>query len=312
MAETRWAGAAARHRPRRPPRRRAVRRARRAGRGYRRAGPWGGTRRGSARPDRDPRRGAQPPHRDQDGRAAGRADPNDGIDRDGGPRDVNLAAAAIALARKDLLVELRARQAIASAVALAAVALVLVGLAGGPDPDRLRALAPALVWIALLYASIAVADRLERIDRADDAFSGLWLVLPDRRAMYLGRVISLAIFLAVLQLTLWMAAALLLDLPLAIDALALVPLAALSALTAATATALVVALVADAGHRPLLLPVALLPLLVPTFLAGVQASSAVLDSRAGDAATWAAALLIEAALFSGLGLLTYETAASPD
>lgn len=225
---------------------------------------------------------------------------------------MNLAAAAIALARKDLLVELRARQAIASAVALAAVALVLVGLAVGPDPDRLRALAPALVWIALLYASIAVADRLERIDRADDAFSGLWLVLPDRRAMYLGRVISLAIFLAVLQLTLWMAAALLLDLPLAIDALALVPLAALSALTAATATALVVALVADAGHRPLLLPVALLPLLVPTFLAGVQASSAVLDSRAGDAATWAAALLIEAALFSGLGLLTYETAASPD
>jgi heme exporter protein B len=225
---------------------------------------------------------------------------------------VNLAAAAIALARKDLLVELRARQAIASAVALAAVALVLVGLAVGPDPDRLRALAPALVWIALLYASIAVAERLQRIDRTDDAFSGLWLVLPDRRAMYLGRVISLAIFLAVLQFTLWMAAALLLDLPLDLGAFALVPLAVLSALAAATASALVLALVADAGHRPLLLPVALLPLLVPTFLAGVQASSAVLDGRGADATGWVAVLLIEAALFSGLGLLTYEAAASPD
>lgn len=225
---------------------------------------------------------------------------------------MSLTAAAIALARKDLLVELRARQAIASAVALAAVALVLVGLAVGPDPVRLRALAPALVWIALLYASIAVAERLERIDRSDDAFSGLWLVLADRRAMYVGRVVSLSIFLAALQLTLWAAAALLLDLPLAIEALALVPLAALSALTAATASALVVALVADASHRPLLLPVALLPLLVPTFLAGVQASSAILDGRAGDAAGWSAALLVEAALFSGLGLLTYETAATPD
>lgn len=225
---------------------------------------------------------------------------------------MNLVSAALALARKDLLVELRARQAIATAVALAAIALVLVGLAVGPDPDRLRALAPGLVWIALLYASIAVAERLERIDRSDDAFSGLWLVLADRRALYLGRVISLAIFLAVLQIAMWVAAALLLDLPLDLDALALGPLAALSAIAAATASALVIALVADASHRPLLLPVALLPLLVPTFLASVQASSAVLDGRAGDAAGWVAALLLEAALFSGLGLLTYETAAAPD
>ena len=224
---------------------------------------------------------------------------------------MSLIPTALALARKDLLVELRARQAIATAIALAAVALVLVGLAVGPDPDRLRALAPALVWIALLYASIAVAERLERIDRSDDAFSGLWLVLADRRAIYVGRVVSLTIFLAVLQLTLWVSAALLLDLPLNLEAMALVPIAALSALTAASASALVVALVADAGHRPLLLPVALLPLLVPTFLAGVQASSAVLDGRAGDVAGWVAALLIEAALFSGLGLLTYETAAAP-
>ena len=225
---------------------------------------------------------------------------------------MSLIADVIVLARKDLLVEVRARQAIATAVAVAAIALVLVGLAVGPDPDRLRALAPALVWIALLYASIAVADRLDRIDRSDDAFSGLWLVLADRRAIYVGRVVSLAIFLAVLQFTLWIAAALLLDLPLDLEALALVPLAALSALAAATASSLVMALVADVSHRPLLLPVALLPLLVPTFLAGVQASSAVLDGRVGDAAGWVAALLIEAALFSGLGLLTYETAAAPD
>jgi heme exporter protein B len=224
---------------------------------------------------------------------------------------VNLLADAVALARKDLLVEVRARQAIASAVALAGIALVLVGLAVGPDPDRLRALAPALVWIALLYAAIAVAERLERIDRSDDAFAGLWLVLADRRSIYVGRVLSLATVLGLLQLAIWAAAALLLDLPLRPEAVALIPLAALTAVAASTVSALILALVADADHRPLLLPVALLPLLVPTFLAGVQASSAVLDGRLGDATGWAAVLLIETALFAGLGLLTYETAASP-
>lgn len=225
---------------------------------------------------------------------------------------MSLLADALLLARKDLVVEARARQAIASAIAIAGIALVLVGLAVGPDPNRLRALAPAVVWIALLYAAIAVAERLERIDRADDAFSGLWLVLADRRSIYLGRVLSLATVLALLQLAIWLAAALLLDLPLRLEAVAIVPLAACTAITAAAASALTVALVADARHRPLLLPVALLPLLVPTFLAGVQGSTAVLDGRLGDAAGWAAALLIETALFTGLGLLTYETAASPD
>lgn len=225
---------------------------------------------------------------------------------------MSLLADAVLLARKDLLVELRARQALAGALALAAIALVLVSLAVGPDPDRLRAMAPALVWIVLLYAAIAVAERLERIDRADDAFSGLWLVLGDRRSIYLGRVVSLGMVLAILQVATWVAAAVFLDVRMTLEALALVPLVALSAVAVATGSALTLALVADARHRSLLLPVVLLPLLVPTFLAGVQASSAVLDGRLGDATGWAVALLIEAALFAGLGLLTYEHAASPD
>lgn len=225
---------------------------------------------------------------------------------------MSLLADSMALARKDLVVELRARQAVASALALAGIALVLVGLAVGPDPDRLRTLAPALVWIALLYAAIAVAERLERVDRSDDAFAGLWLVLEDRRSLYVGRVFSLSIVLGLLQLAIWGAAAFLLDLPLRPEVIALVPLAALTAVATAAASALILALVADANHRPLLLPVALLPLLVPTLLAGVQASSAVLEGRLGDATGWVTALIIETALFAGLGLLAYETAASPD
>ena len=219
---------------------------------------------------------------------------------------------ALALARKDLVVEVRARQALASAVALAGIALVVVGLAVGPDPARLRSLAPALVWTTVLYAALAVAERLDRIDRSDDAAAGLWLVLTDRRSMFLGRVMSLATTLGVLQLGVWAAAAILLDLSLTAQALALVPLAALTAVAAASATALVQPLVADANYRPLLLPVALLPLLVPTFLAGVQTGSAVLGGQLAEAAGWVAALGIESALFIGLGLLIFETAASPE
>lgn len=225
---------------------------------------------------------------------------------------MSLVADALTLARKDLVVEVRARDAIGSAVALSAVALVLVGLAVGPDPSRLRTLAPAVVWIALLYTALVIAERFERIDRSDDAFSGLWLLVEDRRSLYLGRVLSLATALASLELVLWTGAVVLLDIALTPAALLLLPLAVLTAVTAAAGVALVLPLVTDAGQRALLLPVALLPLLVPTFLAGVQGSAAIVEARPGDAAAWVATLVIEAALFLGLGLLTYESAAGPE
>lgn len=225
---------------------------------------------------------------------------------------MSLVTDAVVLARKDLLVEMRAKRAVASAVALAGIALVIVGLGVGPDATRLRSLAPALVWVALLYAAIAVAERMEHIDRSDEAFLGLWLVLADRRAIYLGRVLSLTAFLGLLQLAIWAAATVLLDVPLGAESLALVPLSALTALAAASIVGLASAMVAHADHRPLLLPVILLPLLVPTFLAGTGASAAILEARPTDAAGWVLGLVLGTALFAGLGLLTYEAAASPD
>lgn len=223
-----------------------------------------------------------------------------------------MLADAILLARKDLLVEIRARQALASAATLASITLVLAGLAIGPGAARLRELAPAVVWIALLYSAIAIAERFERIDRADDAFTGMWSALGDRRSIYVGRLLSLSLGLWVLQLAIWAAAVLLLDVRVGPTIVLVVPFAALASVTISAASALVLALVADIAQRTLLLPVLLLPLLVPTSLAGVQGAAALLGGRPSDALGWGAGLLIQAALFVGVGLLTFEAAATPD
>ena len=225
---------------------------------------------------------------------------------------MSLLVDAVVLARKDIRVELRARQAFGSAAALAGIALILIGLAVGPQPERLRSLAPAVVWIALLYAALAVAERLEQIDRSDEAFTGLWLVLTDRRSLFVGRVISLSVALFLLQLAIWVAATILLDLPVRPEYAGLVLVATFTSLAAASVIALVSAVVADADRRSLLVPVALLPLLVPTFIAGVQASTALLDGRSSDGLLWTGAAAVEAGLFIGVGLLAYESAARPD
>ena len=219
---------------------------------------------------------------------------------------------ALILATKDLRVELRTRDALAAGGALGAIALIVVGLAAGPDPSRLRALAPSLTWIALLYAAVAMTDRLEQIDRRDDAFSALWLTLCDRRSIYVGRVISLTIVLGSLQIVLWVLAVVLLDVVVGPTLVGLAPLSVLTSACAATVTATVAALVATSRQRTLLLPVLLLPLLVPTMLAGVQASAALFEGRPSDAAGWVILVFAQTALFGGIGLLAYEPAATPE
>lgn len=225
---------------------------------------------------------------------------------------MSLVSDALVLTAKDLRVELRTRDALAAGAALAGIALVVVGLAVGPDLAQLRSLAPSLTWIALLYTAITMADRLEQIDRRDDAFSALWLVLVDRRSIYVGRVLSLTLVLSGLQLALWALASVLLNAVPAAALAALVPLSALTSFCAAAVTATVTALVAASQQRALLMPVLLLPLLVPTLLGGVQASGALLDGRPADAVAWLAVLIAESALFLGLGLLSYEAAATPE
>ncbi len=225
---------------------------------------------------------------------------------------MTLLADALGLAMKDLRIELRTRDSLAAGAALCAIALVMVGLAAGPDLVRLRALAPGLTWIALLYAAVAMADRLEQIDRRDDAFSALWLTLADRRSIYVGRALSLTVVLAALQIGLWVLAAGLLNVVAGPALLGLIPLSLLTSACAASVTATVSALVAASRQRALLLPVLLLPLLVPTLLAGVQASGALLDGRAAESVGWLVLLVAQTALFAGLGLLVYETAATPE
>jgi ABC-type transport system involved in cytochrome c biogenesis permease component len=89
-------------------------------------------------------------------------------------------------------------------------------------------------------------------------------------------------------------------------------LVVLGASSAAAATALVEGLVGGADQRTVLLPVVMLPMLVPTLLASVNGSRALIDQDPAAAVAWILVLVAETALFLGLGLLAYEAVATPE
>lgn len=217
------------------------------------------------------------------------------------------------LAAAQLRTELRGRTALTASATVGALGLLLVGLVAGPDLARLRDLGPGLVWLGMLYAVIALGDRLDSTLHAQDAHSGFWLVVGDRRAIYLGTVIALWVLLLGLVLSLILLASVLLDLRLPPSTLPVLLVAcALAALGASAVTALVSALVRGSSQRALLAPVILLPLLAPTLLAGSGTVNALLAARPSEVLGWLGLLTAESALFLGLGLLTYEAAATPE
>lgn len=213
---------------------------------------------------------------------------------------------ALTLAAKDLRIELRSPNSLAGALTLGLVGLVVSGLAAGPDAARLQAIAPGLAWLSVTYAAIAVAERLDRIDRTDDAFSVVWLSVADRRAIYVGKVLALTVVLWAITLALLGVAVVLLNVEPSATSIALLPLAGLACLALAASTSLVTGVVGSSSHRVMLLPVALLPLVAPTLLAASQATAALFDGRFTAALPWFGLLATQGALFAGLGLLVYE------
>lgn len=219
---------------------------------------------------------------------------------------------ALVLAAAGLRIELRTRTAVAAAATLGGAVLFLVALAIGPDPARLGALAPSVVWIALAFAAVGISDRLDALDRVDDAFAGLWLAAEDRRALYLGKLLALGALLIGIQGVLWALAVVLFDVPLGPALVTLVPVALAVALAAGAVCVLAQALVGTTAHRTLLLPVVVLPLLLPTLLTASGAAGALLAGRPSDALGPLGLLTIQGALYLGLGLLVYEAAAAPE
>ncbi len=118
--------------------------------------------------------------------------------------------AFVELVRRDLRLAWRAGGGAALSLAFFAVVVALFPLGLDPAPERLREIAPAVVWIAALLAVLLSLDRLFAEDFEDGSLDGLALsplplplVVATRAfAHWLGVVVPLLIFAPVAGLML--------------------------------------------------------------------------------------------------------------
>jgi heme exporter protein B len=181
---------------------------------------------------------------------------------------MSYAADVVALARKDLALELRARDTL-PAMLLFVVAVLAIFHFALPDGSGALA-ANGLLWVAIVFTALLGLTRVFVPEREQGVLDGLVLAPCDRSAIWLAKCVAAFAFLGLAEVIALPAFALFFD---RVDGatvagvlLANVGLCAVGTLLAAMAVA--------TRARELLLPLLFLPLALPVVIGGVGASVA--------------------------------------
>ena len=207
--------------------------------------------------------------------------------------------------RKDLLLELRTKEALSALVVL--VLLILLTFTFALDPQGAAAAAPAVLWVTFIFAGLVAVQRAFLLERENDSWHGLLLCPVDRGTIFVAKMAGNLIVLAVAQVVLVLLLMLFLGVappaaPLAfalVNLLGLVGFSALATLFAAMSVRL--------RAREMLLPLLVLPLLVPLVICAVEASRLVLaGGSAASAGPWLRVLVTFDVIFTVSGWMLFE------
>ena len=170
------------------------------------------------------------------------------------------------LARKDLTLELRARDTLPAMLLFVVSTLVVFHFALPTGADELAA--QGLLWLALVFTALLGLARAWAPERESGALEGLVLAPCDRSAIWLGKAIATFVFLAAIALAALPAFAVFFA-PVSWQTVAGVALANLGICAVGT---LLAAMAAASRTRELVLPLLFLPLAIPLVVGGVGAS----------------------------------------
>jgi heme exporter protein B len=171
------------------------------------------------------------------------------------------------LARKDLRLELRARDTLPAMLLFVVSTLVVFHFTLPQEASRLSAF--GLLWVALIFTALLGLTRCFAAEREQDVLDGLVLAPSDRSAIWLGKAIAMLAFLVAAEAVALPAFALFFG-P-GIDGRTLVGVA-LADLGICTVGTLLAGMAAASRARELLLPLLFLPLAIPIVIGGVGAS----------------------------------------
>lgn len=215
--------------------------------------------------------------------------------------------AAAAILVKDLRLELRRVETVATMAVFAILVALVFVFAGDPTPADLRRLGPGALWVCLLFAGAIGFGRWFAREERNQALQGLLASPVDRGALFAGKWAGATIFLLAIECALVPVTVTMyqLDLRGSMGELALLLLVVTIGYSALGTFFAAVAAKTSSGE--LLLPILLFPLSVPLLLAGAEGSQALIEGgRIGDYWSWLSLAIAFDVIFGTVCTLAFE------
>jgi len=191
-------------------------------------------------------------------------------------------AVALAVARKDLRSEWRTRELVPALAQFVVLALVIANFGFQIDSRNAPAIAPGVLWMALVFAGLVAFGRAFAAEREQSSLEAMLMTPASPAAIFAGKALAAALLLVLCEAVLLPALALFFSVPLSFEVVSSVLLATVGM---AVLGCLFAAMVARVRARELLLPLLTLPLWIPFIIFGGQAVQAAMGGSGGTGNT---------------------------
>jgi heme exporter protein B len=209
--------------------------------------------------------------------------------------------------RKDVLVERRTKETVNAVVFFSILLLFVFEFTLGADRERLAAVVPGLLWLAVFLAALLGLGRAFVLERENDCWEALLLTPGDKGAVYVGKLGGNVLLMTLVETIVLVLFTLFLNVDVAGALPGLLLVLALGTVGIAAVGTLFGAMTAHVRARELLFPVLLLPVLVPVLLGTVKATEALLlREPLADVAHWLKLLVAADVVYLAAGLLTFD------
>jgi heme exporter protein B len=209
---------------------------------------------------------------------------------------MNFWGRVLAIARKDIISELRTREIFSSVLVFAILVLVIFNFAFAGEAQVLAVVAPGILWVAFAFSGVLALNRAFIPEKEENCLEGLMGCPVGREVIFLGKAIGSLCFMLMIEAVILPVFALFFNLPVLSLPLLAVTLAATRGFVAVGT--LFSALAVNTRAREMVLPILFLPIVVPVVICAVEASAIILSGGSlSDITGWLAVILAFDAIF---------------
>jgi heme exporter protein B len=192
---------------------------------------------------------------------------------------------------KDVVLETRTKDTLVSVFVFALLSIVVFNFALNPTPQNVALVAPGILWIAFTFGGVLGLTRSFAVEKEGGGMQAMLLTPAGRDSIYLGKVLSIFVFMTAVEVVTFPIFAVIYNLP--VLAPEFIPVALLATLGIASVGTLFSAMAVNTRAREVMLPLLFLPIAVPVIVAAVEASGpAITGEPWGDAVQWLPVLAV--------------------